>query len=180
MQVEGWEKEQVGKVSAVEVCWELSKTLHLLGNSSERDMVTLLTVTQLSQATIYEKQPTPEQGRAKRELQNSPWPQRGTPSPSQSQSGTRKNVLGCGSPLKLLPSTLGWAMQPGAARSWRGGSCSKFWGENHSTALDSVSLRSPQTTDLKAVFIIIALIDLSFIFFQLLIREIISRVLYER
>lgn len=72
MQAEGWEKEQVGKVSAVEVCWELSKTLHLLGNSSERDMVTLLTVTQLSQATIYEKQLTPKQGRAKRELQKKP------------------------------------------------------------------------------------------------------------
>lgn len=72
MQAEGWEKEQVGKVSAVEVCWELSKPLHLLGNSSERDMVTLLTATQLSQATIYEKQLTPEQGRAKRELQKTP------------------------------------------------------------------------------------------------------------
>lgn len=129
MQVEGWEKEQVGKVSAVEVCWELSKTLHLLGNSSERDMVTLLTVTQLSQATIYEKQLTPEQGRAKRELQTPPQSHRGTPSPPQSQSGTRKNaVLGCGSPPKLLPSTLGWAVQPGTTRGWRGGSCSNFLG----------------------------------------------------
>lgn len=180
MQVEGWEKEQVGKVSAVEVCWELSKTLHLLGNSSERDMVTLLTVTQLSQATIYEKQLTPEQARAKRELQNPPWPHCKTPSPPQSQAGTRKNVLRCGSPLKALPSTLGWAVQPGTSRGWRGGSRSNFWGENHSTAHVSVSLRSPQTTHLKALFIIIALIDLSFIFFQLLIREIISRVLYER
>lgn len=107
MQVEGWEKEQVGKVSAVEVCWELSKTLHLLGNSSERDMVTLLTVTQLSQATIYEKQLTPEQARAKRELQNPPGPTVGPHHLPRARQGPGKMSLGVGAPSKPSPAPWG-------------------------------------------------------------------------
>lgn len=181
MQVEGWEKEQVGKVSAVEVCWELSKTLHLLGNSSERDMVTLLTVTQLSQATIYEKQLTPEQGRAKRELQTHPGPTVGPHHlPRASQGPGKMLFLDVGAPPNSSPAPWGGLCSQELLGAGEGAPAPTFWEENHSTALVSVSLRSPQTTHLKALFIIIALIDLSFIFFQLLIREIISRVLYER
>lgn len=131
MQVEGREKEQVSKVSAVEVCWELSKTLHLLGNSSERDMVTLLTVTQLSQATIYEKQLTPAQGRAKRELQNRAEPlarlQDPNTSPEPHEGGVGHAAGNISGSLLLLPPETGL---PGPAAKC----CSKLFGGKTSTS----------------------------------------------
>lgn len=73
--------------------------------------------------------------------------------------------LDMGAPSHSFPAPWGGLCSQEQLGAGEGAPAPTFLGENHSTALVSVSLRSPQTTHLKALFIIIALIDLSFIFF---------------
>lgn len=130
------------------------------------------TVTQLSQATIYEKQLTPKQGRAKGEMQikNPLQPRRETPSPPQSRCPP---LHGCGQvkhgtpPSPPAPWGGLWCHEhlgipPAAAGD--GAPAPIFLGQKHCTALIGISIRSPQTTHLKALFLIIVLIDLSLIY----------------